>query len=287
MKISLNASVLSKSYSLEEFLALARQYGCEGADLGLEQIIQLNPDDPVSAGQELFEKYEVYPSAWGLPLEFRSMESDAEYEVSIAQFPQMAKLAADLNCPRMCTWLAPALPDPETFRRVAGRRIKRAAQIAGEYSVRLGLEWVAPKTSRQGAGVQPFIWRMDQMLDWIDEMAEPNLGLLVDSWHWYHAEHTVADLEALSAEQVVHVHINDAPDRPKDTLGDCTDRVMPGEGVIDLPGFVGALKTIGYQDYLSPEVLNPDICENMPDEEAVRQAVEGTRRLLEQVGASG
>lgn len=283
MKIALNPSILAKVYGLAEFLALAQQSGCEGADLNLEQIMALDPEDPVSAGQELFEKYQVYPSAWGLPLDFRNVDSDVEYEASIAEFPQMAKLAAELDCPRMCTWLAPALPAPEAFRRVAGQRIKRAAQIAGEYGVRVGLEWVAPKTSREVEGCEPFIWRMDQMLDWIEEMGEPNLGLLVDSWHWYHAEHTVADLEALSAQQVVHVHINDAPDRPKDTLGDGTDRVMPGEGVIDLAGFVGALKAIGYQDYLSPEVLNPDIRENMPDDEAISKAVGYTRSLLDQV----
>jgi len=121
------------------------------------------------------------------------------------------------------------------------------------------------------------------MLEWIDEMGEGNLGLLVDSWHWYHQDGTVADLEALDKEQVVHIHINDAPDRPKETLGDVTDRVMPGEGVIDLLGFLRALKKIGYGDYLSPEILNPEIRNSLPDDEAMRLAEAKTRRLLAQI----
>lgn len=283
MKISLNPSILSTLLDLEAFLAKAAEFGYEGADIGLEQVAALDPADPVGAGLALFEKYGVQPSAWGLPLDFRNMDSEEGYERSIAEFPRWAKLAADLGCPRMITWLMPALPDPDRFRRVAGERIKRAAGIAGEHGVRIGLEWVGPYTSRQGEGLKPFIWRMDQMLEWIEEMGESNLGLLVDSWHWYHQDGTVAELETLTKQQIVHVHINDAPDRPKETLGDVTDRVMPGEGVIDLVGFLRALKKIGYEDYLSPEILNPEIRNHVPDDEAMARAVESTRRLLAQI----
>jgi len=137
MKLSLNPSLLSTPLDLETFLAKAAEFGYEGADIGLEQIAALNPSDPVEAGLALFEKYGVQPSAWGLPLDFRNVESDEGYQASIAEFPRWAKLAADLGCPRMFTWLMPALPDPELFRRVAGERIKRAAGIAGEYGVRI------------------------------------------------------------------------------------------------------------------------------------------------------
>ena len=279
MKISLNGSLLSSPLDLEGFLAKAAQYGCEGADIDLGQIVALDPADPVAAGLAVFEKYGVQPSCWGLPLDFRTMDSDEGYRESLLEFPRLARLAAELGCPRMCTWFSPALPDPDLFRRVAGERIKRAAGIAGEYGVRVGLEWVAPYLSRQGEGRRPFIWRMDQMLEWIEEMGEANLGLLVDSWHWYHQDGTVAELEALRVEQIVHVHINDAPGLPKETLGDVTDRVFPGEGVIDLAGFVGALAKVGYGDYLSPEILNPAMRE-LPGDEAIERAVAGVRRLL-------
>jgi sugar phosphate isomerase/epimerase len=280
MKIALNGSLLSAPLDFEGFLAKAARYGYEGADIGLDQILALDPSDPVGAGLAAFDQYGVQPSAWGLPLDFRNVDSDEGYLASIAEFTGKAKLAADLGCPRMVTWLMPALPDPDLFRRVAGERIKRAAGIAGEYGVRIGLEWVGPYTARQGEGLRPFLWRMDQLLEWIDEMGEANLGLLVDSWHWYHQDGTVAELEALSAAQVVHVHINDAPDRPKDALDDGTDRLLPGEGVINLAGFVGALAQIGYTDYLSPEVLSPAMKE-LPGDEAVVRAEKGVRELLE------
>lgn len=279
MKIALNGSLVwQPPGELEGWFKLAQAMGCEGVDVGVEGFAAAFPEDPVGGGLALIEKYQVAPSCFGLPLDFRGEEG--AYLASLEQFPRWAKLAADLNCPRMATWIMPALPDPEGFRVVAGRRLKRAAQLAGEYGARIGLEWVAPYTSRQVEGSKPFIYTMDQMLDWILEIGEPNMGLLVDSWHWYHAGHTVEDLLALDASQVVTCHINDAPDAPKDTLGDVTDRVFPGEGVIDLAGFLGALKQIGYQDYFSPEVLNPTIKEKYSQEEALSKAIGNTRKLL-------
>jgi YidC/Oxa1 family membrane protein insertase len=94
MKIALNGSLVSSPLDLEGFLAKAAQYGYEGADVGLEQIVALDPDDPVTAGLALFAKHGVQPSAWGLPLDFRNMDSDEGYRASLLEFPRLAKLAS-------------------------------------------------------------------------------------------------------------------------------------------------------------------------------------------------
>ena len=278
MKAALCGCILSESYSVEQFLALAARHGCGGADLGLDQVLALDPADPVGAGRALFDQYGVYPSAWGLPEIFRG--SEAAFADGLPDFARQVELAAALGAPRMCTWFMPVVPDAADFRRTVGARLRRMAQLAGEHGVRLGLEWVAPEHIRHEVAGEPFIWRMDQMLDWIEEMGEPNLGLLVDSFHCYCAQVTPADLAALPASMVVHVHINDAPDR---TLSDQRDgeRVYPGEGILDLAGFVGALQSLGYPDYLSTEVINPQLAQSVPDEEAVRRAVSPVLRLLE------
>lgn len=39
----------------------------------------------------------------------------------------------------------------------------------------------------------------------------PNAGLLLDSWHWHTSLGTVDELRALTNDQVVYVHVNDAP----------------------------------------------------------------------------
>ena len=56
-----------------------------------------------------------------------------------------------------------------------------------------------------------FIHSMDGMLGLAHAIGTGNVGLLLDCWHWYTGLGTVSDLMALTAEDVVHVHVNDAP----------------------------------------------------------------------------
>jgi sugar phosphate isomerase/epimerase len=77
---------------------------------------------------------------------------------------------------------------------------------------------------------------------------------LFDAYHWYTNGITVADIEKLRTEQIVHVHINDAPDVPLEEVLD-NGRVYPGEGVFDLAGFLQGLQRIGYKGAISQEIL--------------------------------
>ncbi len=96
---------------------------------------------------------------------------------------------------------------------------------------------------------------MDEMLEFAKECG-PNIGLLLDSWHWHHAGATVADILAAGKSRVVTVHVSDAAKAPPEEVRD-NQRLMPGEGVIDLVGFFRALQKIGYEDGVSPEASGP------------------------------
>jgi sugar phosphate isomerase/epimerase len=149
------------------------------------------------------------------------------------------------------------------FMVLATKRLRLCAQILGAYGIRLGLEFVGPHHLRTH-WKNPFIWTVEETLDWIKAIGEPNVGLLYDAYHWYTNELTVADIEALSADQIVHVHINDAPDIPvADVLDD--GRLYPGEGVIDLAGFLRALYAIGYQGSVTQEILTAEPPSDSPE----------------------
>ncbi len=137
----------------------------------------------------------------------------------------MGRVARRSGCPRCCTVLPPSVDDAAALRTggEAFPRVRGGPRGSGLPS-RPG--WVGPKTSRRQG---EFIYRMDQ-LEMIDEIGRPNVGLLVDSFHWFTAGHTVEELVRVPKERVVHVHINDAPDRPRDEQIDM-ERLLPGEGV--------------------------------------------------------
>ena len=93
------------------------------------------------------------------------------------------------------------------------------------------------------------------MLRLCDALDSPNVGLLLDSFHWHCAGETVADLEGLTDKQVVAVHVNDAPPVPRgaQVVG---ERALPGAtGVIDIAGFIGALERIGYDGPVTCEPM--------------------------------
>jgi sugar phosphate isomerase/epimerase len=83
------------------------------------------------------------------------------------------------------------------------------------------------------------------------------------------------------ADRIVHVHLNDAPDKPRDEQIDM-ERLLPGEGIIDLKGFLTALKNVGYQDYMGLETFGK-VLPALPPEEAALRAKQAADSVLASV----
>ena len=67
---------------------------------------------------------------------------------------------------------------------------------------------------------------------------------------------TEQELRSIPVEKISHYHIDDAdPSKPSGTQTD-PDRVMPGDGQINLKAEVKALKEMGYDGTVSLEVFN-------------------------------
>jgi len=246
---------------LGEGLALAARHGFEGYHFGLGEAASLG----VSQVLDLAGETGVRLSAWGFPLDFRGEQT--AYEASLSELPRLAQVAAELGVLRTATWIMPAsdeLTYEENFQLHA-ERLKPAAHILAGQGIRLGLEYVGPQTSRLGKRHE-FVHTMAQMMDLCTSIGS-NVGFLLDAWHWYTAGETAEDLRQLSPEQVVDVHVNDAPDRPVAEQMD-TVRALPGEtGVIDIATFLGELGGIGYDGPVMVEPFSEQL-RNMAADEA-------------------
>jgi sugar phosphate isomerase/epimerase len=146
--------------------------------------------------------------------------------------------------------------------------------------VRLGLEFLGPLHLRRQEPYE-FIWRMPEMLAFARECGS-NVGLLLDVWHWHHAGATTKDIVDAGKDGIVHVHFNDAPKLPPDQIRD-NERLMPGEGIIDLNAFLMALHEIGYQDALSVEVFGRGL-KDMTPEAGARLGLETARAVMRKAG---
>ena len=118
------------------------------------------------------------------------------------------------------------------------------------------------------------------MLEFAKECG-PNVGLTLDSWHWHWAGATTADILAAGRERIVEVHFNDAANVPPEQVRD-DQRLLPGEGVINLTGFLQALQQIGYTDAVSVEVFGRT--KDMTPEAAARIGLETSLAVFRKAG---
>jgi sugar phosphate isomerase/epimerase len=126
---------------------------------------------------------------------------------------------------------------------------------------RFGIEFIGPKTYR-AAFQHEFIYTLDGVMELISAIGTGNVGVMLDSWHLYASGGSLADLQQLTNQDVVVVHVNDAPagiarDEQIDTV-----RTLPMEtGVIDLVGFMRALQAMGYDGPVMPEPFSKRVNE--------------------------
>ncbi len=102
-------------------------------------------------------------------------------------------------------------------------------------------------------------------LQLVEEVQMDNVGLLLDAFHMNIEEPSIKDSIAASGERLFHFHIADS------------NRWYPGAGHIDFRSIVDTLDGIGYQGFVSAEILPiPD-----PDT-AAAQTIEFMRRTAAQ-----
>ena len=252
----------------EELAPLAARHGFGGMDVDAGRAADLLDAGQLDSYRALFETHGLRPGGVGLPVDFR--KDEAAFEQGLAGLERVARGAAAMGCRGCCTWIMPG-SDELTFEanfELHRRRLRACAEALASHGLWLGLEFVGPRTAR-ASRAHEFIWDMPGMLGLADAIGTGNVGLLLDCWHWYCSEGTVDDILALRPEQIVNVHVNDAPAGvPLDEHVD-NRRAMPGEtGVIDVAAFLGALNAIGYDGPITPEPFNKAL-NAMPREDAL------------------
>jgi sugar phosphate isomerase/epimerase len=183
----------------------------------------------------------------------------------------------------MLTVLPPASQTPKAeLRKLLKDRLTEISAILLGANVHLGLEFLGPLHFRT-AQPHEFIWRMDEALEFAKECG-PNIGLLLDVWHWYHAGATTGDIVAAGKSRIVHVHLSDCLKLPADQVRD-NQRVLPGEGVIPLVEFFQTLKKIGYEGGVSPEPIGR-IPKDMSPEEGARLGLDSGLAVMRKAGVA-
>lgn len=278
MQLHLSCSALGIQATQQEAIDLAAANGFDAVDADGKYLNTLSDSALADLTGYLRDKKIVWAIA-GLPVDFR--RDDAAFSSGMAQFPAYARGLQRAGVGKVTTYV---LPRSETLTYVANFklhavRLREIARVLGDAQIRFGLEYVAPKTLWT-TGRYPFVHTMAEMRELIAEIQQPNVGLVLDSWHWYHAGDTAADITALPAEAVVSVDLNDAPAGvPKSEMTDNHRELPAATGVIDIRAFVGALETIAFHGPVRAEPFN-DAVRKMAPAEAAAAAAAALRKAL-------
>ncbi len=272
--------------TLQEGLHYAKIGGFEGLDASLGQVREIADRDGAEAVLDMYAEAGIKVGGWGLSVNWQG--SDAEFYESLSQLPSDAELAAELGTFRSATWVV-GWSDDRTRKEQFDFLVKRfrlIAEILLDHGHCIGLEFIGPLNSRK-ASRYGCVYTMDAMLAICCAIGTGNVGLLLDAWHWYTCLSTVTDLKQLVADEVVYVHICDAP-AGIDALDQIDSvRSLPGEtGVIDLVGFLQALDGIGYDGPVTPEPFNRRLNEMTDKDAAAREIGNALLGVWESAGLS-
>jgi 2-keto-myo-inositol isomerase len=147
--------------------------------------------------------------------------------------------------------------------------LTEAAQWAAGFDVRLALEF---------RGSATFCSSLDTALSLIAACGEPNVGVCLDLFHYYTGPSKFDDLALLTKDNLALVQVCDLAGVPRELATDA-DRIMPGEGDFRLDPIIQHLRTIGYDGWVSLELLNPTLW-NLKVSQVAELGFGAVRRLL-------
>lgn len=258
----------------ENFLNLAHRYGFRSVDLDPMGLVERHG---VAGTKELLTSHDMLLGAVLLPVGWQTTEE--QFLQGVTKLASSAELLAQLGARCLWTYLLPSVDEnPALFMARTVRRLRLCAQVLEAFRLPLALEFIGPMDLRI-KWKHPLLWNLHQTLELIAAIDRPNVGLLVDSFHCHVAGHAASELLKLRPEQIVHAHLGDAREGNIETIDD-NDRLYPGEGHIDLEGFLRALKTLGYQGIVAQEVLSP-----RPVVDSAESLLERSRRGFDKVFA--
>lgn len=138
--------------------------------------------------------------------------------------------------------------EAEARRELVGG-LAAVAQEAAAAGIPVGLEPMSARFREDWTTITT----LAEAAELCDEVGADNLGILFDTWHLWDTPDLLGEIER-HADRIVGVHVNDWRG---ETRGWC-DRVLPGDGVADLPAVLGALADAGWRGPYELEVFSDD-----------------------------
>jgi len=250
MKFCLNTSTI-KPQPLLEKIRLAGAAGYDGIELWLNDVY-----DHIGRGGEVGEVEKaladyglIVPSViairqWG--------ETEGlEYELVKDEARRRFALAARLGAP----YIVATPPFEMAAQDHLPGRYRDLLLIGREEGIRPTFEYISFFKS---------VNNLDDAWRIVQETDDADATIILDAFHTWNSNSNTELLREIPVEKISHYHIEDAhPDKAPTTQTD-PDRVMLGEGQINLEAEIALLKEKGYDRTMSLELFNAELWKQEP-----------------------
>jgi len=242
------SQVSTLSASFDEDLSAYRAAGLDG--IGIWEIKLADGDDAATAerlrksGLASTNAVPAVPSI--LPLHLMPGPADPRERVE-ALCASIARLARFERA--SIVFLTGSGRGLEDARAIAVEGVKRLAEAADRAGIRIGLE----PYQRVDGEPWTIVSSIADAVELLEEADAATVGITFDVWHLWNSPRLYEDIEA-HAERFTAVHVSDYR---KPTRG-WADRVLPGDGVADVPRILAALERAEWRGPLDLEIFSDD-----------------------------
>ena len=251
MDKNLSPAALGISGRHTELVEICLTHRFRGFDVDIGELVKRAEAGGVEYAVRYLTAAPIKIGGWQLPVDLDA--ADADFKAQLARLVLPLEVAAALKADR-CFLAIPANsaehPFHENFSRISDR-IKQLATLLATKDIRVGLELQATPAARDATQYQ-FIQQAEAVLQLMEAVSAPNVGLLLDTWQWQVGGGTLDRLRAFGGNRIVAVRLCDLPtDADVQTITE-EQRLIPGEGNgIDFAAVLSLLREQGYDGPVS------------------------------------
>jgi len=196
-------------------------------------------------------------------IEHITFRSNKDYELIKSECEELCEIAEEIGCPYVVV-VPGKCPDGAIKEDIVSESVRvldELGEIAEKHGVSLAFEFLGQKDCS--------VQTLDFCKEIVEDVARDNIGLVIDTFHFYTGNSTFEAIETLNPEKLFIFHINDAEDLPKAELTDA-DRLYPGEGILPIGEIKKKFDQIGYDKMASIEIFRPEYWNQNPFEVAIK-----------------
>ncbi|MCD8820664.1 isomerase [Staphylococcus gallinarum] len=273
MKLGYNVATTKENATLQQELELCDKHGYDFIEIQMDKMPEYLETHTLEDMKAFFDTHHIKPLSLNA-LQFFNNRNDADYRAVLDEFKEWLEIAHYLGAKYIV--LVPLVTETKILNKAIHdscvKVMTEFATLAEAYHIKIALEFLGAPY----ATVNTF----QQAYDIVEDVAKPNVGLVLDFFHFHAMGSNLADLRKAKAENIFLLHINDVDDYPIGILTD-EDRCFPGRGVIDIKGIFNTLREIGFQgEFISIELFRPEYY-RLPAEDVIVKSKETVKESVQ------